>query len=90
MEYGGVYWVQDKSIPFQSYRATPLKRLGKDKYALYSGTEASHYIDGKHVGTNKKFVPALAAQHHDPGDVRGILTEDIGSNMDREGKPRKQ
>ena len=119
-ESGGVYWIQDKAIPFERYLGNPLKRLGKDSYALYSGTEASHYIDGKHVGTNKKFVPALAAQlnigvwfprwagaapwktssmsiasvkvweYNDPGDVRGILTEDINNNMDQKGTPKKQ
>ncbi len=115
-EFGGFYWVQDKSIPFERYLGNPLKRLGKDKYALYSGTEASHYIDGKHIGTNKKYVPVLAAQlnigvwfpewagaapwkessmsiasvkiweYSDPGDVHGILTEDINDNMDMEGR----
>lgn len=62
VEYQGYHWIQDKKIPFKSYHGNPLKRLAKDKYALYSGKVASHYIDGNLVGTNTQFVPAHAAQ----------------------------
>ena len=31
VESGGVYWIQDKKIPFGRYRGNPLKRLGKDE-----------------------------------------------------------
>lgn len=62
VKYKDYHWVHDKKIPFESYYGNPLKRLGKDKYALYSGKVASHYIDGKLVGKNTQFVPAHAAQ----------------------------
>ncbi len=116
---GGYWWVQDKSIPFEQYRGNPLKRLGRNQYAVCMGKEAIHFIDGKYVGTNPTFVPAMAAQlnigvwfpewggaapwaessisvasvkiwqFNDPGDVRGILTNDIGDTMDQQGKPLK-
>jgi len=111
IEYDGYWWVQDKAIPFESYRGNPLKRLGKDSYALYAGKEATHFIDGEFVGRNEKYTPCLAAQLNigvwfpgwggvapwaessisiasvkvwqfdDPGDVRGILVDDIGDNI---------
>lgn len=117
--FNGHWWIQDKNIPFAKYRGNPLKKLGKDQYALCSGKEAIHFIDGKYVGTNPTFVPAMAAQLNiggwlpewggaapwsessisvasvkvwqfdDPGDVRGVLTEDIGDNMDAAGMPLK-
>ena len=62
IEYDGYWWVQDKAIPFESYRGNPLKRLGKDSYALYAGKEATHFIDGEFVGRNEKYTPCLAAQ----------------------------
>ena len=118
-KYANYYWVQDKSIPFASYRGNPLKRLGKDKYAVYAGKVAHHFIDGKFVGSNPTFVPSMAAQlnigvwfpkwggtapwkessisvasvkvwqYNDEGDVRGVLTKDISSNMDEQGNPVK-
>ena len=120
VEYDGYWWIQDKSIPFGTYRGNPLKRLGKDRYALCTGKEATHFIDGEYVGRNETFVPSMAAQLNigawfpgwggaapwsessisiasvkvwqfdDPGDVRGILVDDIGSNMDEQGKPRSR
>lgn len=58
----GFWWIQDKSVPFEEYLGNPLKRLGKDRYALYEGAEANHWIDGKLVARNDKWVPAMAAQ----------------------------
>lgn len=58
----GYWWIQDKSIPFEEYLGNPLKRLGEDRYALYEGAEAIHWIDGKMIGRNDKWVPAMAAQ----------------------------
>ncbi len=119
-EYDGFWWIQDKSIPFATYRGNPLKRLGKDHYALYAGKEVNHFIDGKYVGSNPTFVPVMAAQlsigvwfpgwggaspwaesqvsiasvkvwqFDDPGDVRGILTDDVPANMDPKGNPLKR
>lgn len=59
---GDFWWVQDKSIPFPSYLGNPLKRLGKDQYAVYSGKEVTHFIDGKFIGTFTTYVPVMAAQ----------------------------
>ena len=119
-EYKGYFWIQDKAIPFDSYLGNPLKRLGKNKYALYAGKAVHHFIDGKFVGSNDKFIPCLSAQlnigvwfpnwagaapwkessmsvasvkiwqYDDEGDVKGIFTNDIGSNMDKNGKPRSR
>ncbi|MCP5537204.1 MAG: glycoside hydrolase family 16 protein [Akkermansiaceae bacterium] len=116
----GFWWIQDKSIPFASYRGNPLKRLGKDHYAVYAGKEVDHYIDGKYVGNNPTHVPAMAAQlsigawfpdwagaapwaeskvsvasvkvwqYGDPGDVRGVLTENVPDNMNEMGQPLKR
>ncbi|WP_052572896.1 glycoside hydrolase family 16 protein [Haloferula sp. BvORR071] len=61
-EKDGFHWVQDKAIPFNRYLGNPLKRLGKDRYAIYSGDRATHYLDGKKVGENPTFVPSMAAQ----------------------------
>lgn len=117
IEAEGYFWIQDKAIPFDQYFGNPLKRLGKDRYAVYSGTSATHWIDGRFVGKNVTFVPALSAQlnlgvwlpdwagpapwkvatvdfasikvwqYDDPGDVFGILTEDITDNFDKNGQP---
>ena len=117
VEHGGYWWVQDKAVPFDRYLGNPLKRLGRDDYAVYQGAEARHWIDGHFIAHNTKFVPAMAAQlnlgvwlpdwagpapwktarisfasvqvwqYDDPGDVRGVLTEDIGDSFDRSGKP---
>ncbi len=62
VEAEGCYWIQDASIPFQLYRGNPLKRLGKDRYAVCAGKEATHFIDGRFAGTNPTHVPAMAAQ----------------------------
>ena len=116
----GFFWVQDKAVPYEKYWGAPLKKLGKDKYAVCSGLSAKHWIDGKFVGENTKFVPATTGQlnlgvwlpewagpakwesanvyfasvkvwqYNDPGDVKGILTEDIGDSFDRKGNPVKQ
>ncbi len=61
-ESEGFWWIQDKSIPFGSYRGNPLKRLGRDRYALYAGNVVNHFIDGEYVGSNPTFVPVMAAQ----------------------------
>lgn len=111
-EHGGYWWVQDKAIPFDRYFGNPLKRLGQDRYAVYMGEKAEHWIDGKKVGENTKYVPAMAGQlnlgvwlpawggpapwktarvsfasvkvwqYDDPGDVRGVITEDIQNSPD--------
>ena len=62
VEHGGFWWVQDKSVPFDKYFGNPLKRRGKDDYAVHRGREALHWIDGRPVARNTKFVPAMAAQ----------------------------
>jgi hypothetical protein len=111
IERNGYWWVQDKSISINDYLANPLKRLGKNSYAAYTGLAARHWVDGKFVGENKRNVPCMAAQltmgvwlpgwggpapwqtaqvsfgpvkiwqYDDPGDVRGILTEDVPPNF---------
>ncbi|MGB0992678.1 MAG: glycoside hydrolase family 16 protein [Akkermansiaceae bacterium] len=116
-EAEGFYWVQDKSIPYKNYWGSPLKRLGKDKYAVCRGLTATHWIDGKYIGKNTKLVPAMSGQlnlgvwlpewagpakwktstvrfasikvwqYNDPGDVKGILTDDITNNFDQSGNP---
>ena len=103
--------MQSKSVPFADYLGNPLKRLGKDRYAVYQGKTVTHWIDGKPVGTHNKSVPAMAAQlnlgvwlpkwagsapwetarvsfasvkvwqYDDPGDVRGVLVDDITDNF---------
>ena len=120
VEHEGFWWVQDKNIPFEQYAGNPLKRLAKDEYALYTGDRATHWIDGKKVGENRRFVPSMAAQlnvgvwlphwagpaawkvsrvsfgkiriwqYADPGDVRGVLTQDISNNFDVQGRELKK
>ena len=117
VEHLGYWWVRDESIPFDRYLGNPLKRLGDDRYAVYRGERAEHWIDGRKVGENDRFVPAMAAQlnlgvwlpgwagpapwetatvsfasvrvwqYDDPGDVRGVLVEDITDNFDEQGHP---
>ena len=117
VEHLGYWWIQDKAVPFERYLGNPLKRLGKDSYALYCGEKAVHWLDGEKVGENDRFVPAMAAQlnlgvwlpqwagpapwetarvsfasvkvwqYDDPGDVRGVLIDDIPDNFDPEGRP---
>lgn len=60
--HGGYYWINDKSIRFNSYSGNPLKRLGADNHAILTGLRADHYIDGRKVGENPTFVPSMAAQ----------------------------
>lgn len=62
VEHLGYCWVHDKTIPFADYLGNPLKRLGKDSYAVYRGNSVSHWIDGKSVGTHTKYVPVMAGQ----------------------------
>ncbi len=118
--YDGYHWIRDKDVPFHTYCGNPLKKLGPNSYALYAGKSATHYIDGRRVGENTRFVPAMAAQLNigvwfpewagkapwaessasiasvrvwqcnDPGDVRGILVDDIDNNMDIQGTPNKK
>lgn len=58
----GFYWIQDKTIAFNLYNGNPLKRLGPNNYAVYAGSRADHYIDGKKVAENLLYVPSMAAQ----------------------------
>jgi hypothetical protein len=118
-EQGGYWWVQDRAVPFERYRGNPLKRLEKDRYAVYCGVLARHWVDGKKTAENTKAVPCMAAQltlgvwlpnwagpaawktasvsfasikvwqYGDPGDVRGVLTEDLKDNFEAGGTPRK-
>ncbi|EAQ82085.1 glycoside hydrolase family 16 protein [Blastopirellula marina] len=115
-EQDGFFWIQDKSIPFDDYLGNPLKRLGPDRYALYTGDYAVHYLDGQKIAENHRFVPAMAAQlnlgvwlpdwagpapwktaaikfasvkvwqYDDPGDVRGVIVDDLKNNMDEQGR----
>ena len=61
-EVEGFYWVQDKAVPYEAYWGAPLKKLGPDNYAVYSGLSAKHWVDGKYVGENTKHVPAMTGQ----------------------------
>jgi DUF1680 family protein len=58
----GFYWIQDKTISFNLYNGNPLKRLGPNSYAVYAGSRADHYLDGKKVAENLLYVPSMAAQ----------------------------
>lgn len=110
IEWGGYYWVQDKAINYNLYLGNPLKQLGPNNYAIYAGTRADHYIDGRKVGENLTFVPSMAGQltfgvwlpgwggaapwkqstvsfasiriwqYNDPGDVRGVIINNITNN----------
>lgn len=62
VEHQGYWWIKDKTVPFEKYLGNPLKRLEKDRYVLYTGLRATHWIDGRKVADNDKFVPAMAAQ----------------------------
>lgn len=62
LAHDGYWWVQDKAVPFDAYLGNPLKRLGENQYAVYWGESATHWIDGRKVAENRRFVPAMAAQ----------------------------
>ncbi|QIF04226.1 hypothetical protein [Roseimicrobium sp. ORNL1] len=61
-EHQGFHWIRDLKYPFDRYWGNPVKRLGKDRYAVYHGVRATHWIDGKLVGENTDDVPTIAAQ----------------------------
>lgn len=118
-EAEGFHWVQDKAVPYDRYWGNPLKKLGPNQYAICAGKVTRHWVDGKAVGENSKFVPSMTGQlnlgvwlpdwagpagwkvapvrfgeikvwqYDDPGDVKGILTEDISNNFNAEGQPVK-
>jgi len=62
IEAEGYWWIKDKAVLFENYLGNPLKRLGKDQYAVYSGKVATHWIDGKKVAENTKWVPCMTGQ----------------------------
>lgn len=62
VEAEGFWWIRDKAIPFDRYLGNPLKKLGPGRYALHRGTIARHWIDGRKVAENDRFVPCMAAQ----------------------------
>lgn len=118
-EAEGFHWVQDKAVPYARHWGNPLKQLGPNRYAVCSGKITQHWVDGKFIGENTKFVPSMTGQlnlgmwlpewagsaawktavirfgtikvwqYDDPGDVKGVLTEDITNNFDAAGKAVK-
>jgi hypothetical protein len=62
IEHAGFWWIQDPALPFHRYLGNPLKRLGRDQYAVCAGEKALHWIDGRQVAASVKFVPSMAAQ----------------------------
>jgi len=62
VKHEGYWWINDKAVPFDGYLGNPLTRLGEDRYAVYWGRIAEHWIDGEKVAENKTFVPVMAAQ----------------------------
>lgn len=62
LEHDGRFWVRDLKVPFHTYWGNPLKKLGPNRYAVHQGLEARHWVDGKLVCENRKFVPCIAAQ----------------------------
>ncbi len=62
IEHAGFWWIRDLEVPFGSYWGCPLKKLGPDRYAVYLGKVARHWIDGKFAGENTELVPSIAAQ----------------------------
>jgi hypothetical protein len=62
VERQGWWWVQDRTIPINSYLGNPLKRLGKDEYAASIGLTVQNWVDGKFVGQNTRNVPCMAGQ----------------------------
>jgi hypothetical protein len=115
VESMGYWWICDATVPFERYLGNPLKRLDRDSYALYTGEKALHWIDGRRIGENRRYVPVMAAQlnlgvwlpqwagpapwetaevrfasvrvwqYDDPGDVRGVLVDDITNNFTPDG-----
>ena len=111
IERNGCWWVQDKTVPINAYLGNPLKRLGNNVYAAYTGLTVQNWVDGIRVGGNANKVPCMAGQltlgvwlpgwggpaawetaqvsfgpikiwqYDDPGDVRGILTNDVPANF---------
>ncbi|MGE9268924.1 MAG: glycoside hydrolase family 16 protein [Verrucomicrobiales bacterium] len=61
-EAEGYHWIASKDIPYEKYFGQPLKKIGPNDYALYAGKVVDHWIDGKYVGRNDRFVPSMAAQ----------------------------
>jgi hypothetical protein len=62
VEHQGRWWVNDKAVPYDRYLGNPLKRLGKDQFAVHRGLRADHWIDGRPAARNTTYVPAMAAQ----------------------------
>ena len=62
IEHEGRWWVRDLKVPFSSYWGNSLKKIGPNRYAVHQGQIARHWIDGKFIGENTKFVPCIAAQ----------------------------
>lgn len=62
VEFEGYWWVADKAIAFERYLGNPLKRLGPNRYAVYTGASATHWIDGRLIGRNVRNVPAMGGQ----------------------------
>lgn len=62
VEQNGFWWVQDKAVPFEQYLGNPLRRLGQNRYAVCTGERSEHWVDGRKVGENTRFVPSMAAQ----------------------------
>lgn len=62
VEHLGFWWIRDASVPFNRYLGNPLKKLAKDRYALYAGEVATHWLDGKNVAESRTFVPCMSAQ----------------------------
>ena len=50
------------SVDFGLYLGNPLKRLGRDRYAVCRGLTARHWIDGRFIGENRTFVPSMSGQ----------------------------
>jgi hypothetical protein len=61
-EAEGFWWVRDPAVPWESYWGAPFRRLGPDRFALCAGRVARHWFDGRLVGENTRWVPALSAQ----------------------------
>lgn len=61
-EHLGLHWVRDKAVPFDRSLGNPLRRLGADQCAVCTGVRADHWVDGRKVGENSRFVPVMAAQ----------------------------